>query len=278
MPNSPESFSLPEGFTSVSDPVAENPFPADDRRYTVWKDATKTAEEEVCRLNAHYMSSDKQDNDAGWFVALVVEKFNAWAYRGLHVVWSDRDVELYDRWLGSFADGWIDLVSRHNANIPRHVRVAQLQVLKNFLGGRVQYWMAEARRYRAQQQAHESGSGLVGAKATHIAESGPSSETKTSQVPPDNPVPFDLTEQDLETEGGRKKAVTSFLSACNRVSQKRIFKKHIWQAMGHKSSRSFQYWQAMSPKAGEECPTNVRRILAMAIPEFLDLLCRKERI
>ena len=47
MPDSPESFRLPEAFASAGDPVNGNPFPANDRRHTVWKDATRIAEEET---------------------------------------------------------------------------------------------------------------------------------------------------------------------------------------------------------------------------------------
>ena len=92
------------------------------------------------------------------------------------------------------------------------------------------------------------------------------------------PVPFDLAAQDLETNEGRKAAVEAFLSACNRVSQQRILKKHISQAMGHGTVRSFQYWLEMKgpPKETLACDQNVRRVLAMSIPDFLALLrCKR---
>ena len=94
------------------------------------------------------------------------------------------------------------------------------------------------------------------------------------------PYLFDLAAQDLETNEGRKAAVEAFLSACNRVSQQRILKKHISQAMGHGTVRSFQYWLEMKgpPKETLACDQNVRRVLAMSIPDFLALLRRKRHI
>ena len=108
----------------------------------------------------------------------------------------------------------------------------------------------------------------------------PASEIEPAHGPPDDPVPFDLAAQDLQISGGRKKAVEAFLADCNRTSQERILKKHIWQAMGYKNPRPFQYWLAMKgpPKETPTCAQNARHILGMSVTDFLDLLRRKRLI
>ncbi len=248
MSDSPESFRLPEGFASVRDPVEGNPFPANHSCHRVWENATRAAEEQVYRLNAHYMASYKQDNvdAASWFNALVVEKFNAWAFRNLHGVLSDRDVDHYGPWLNSYANQWIELVSR-DAHTPRHILVAQLQVLRNQLGGRVHYWKAEARKYRAEQEAYKSG----------------------SDDPAPTAVPYDFAGQDLETSEGRRRAIDAFLEECNRTQSCVILRTHIWKAIGHSHGRGFEHWQAMSGKATGAADLNIRRILMMPIPKFI---------
>lgn len=54
------------------------------------------------------------------------------------------------------------------------------------------------------------------------------SDVGTAQEEPSSFLPFDVNAQDLETKEGRRKAVDAFLLDCNRTSQQRILKKHIW--------------------------------------------------
>ena len=115
----------------------------------------------------------------------------------------------------------------------------------------------------------QSASGLVGAE-----------QSKTSQVPPDELAPFDITAQDLETKKGRVRAVDAFLAHANNAQPHILLRTHIWKAAGYKFARSFEYWQQMAPtpKATRACDENVRRILAMSVTDFLDLLRRQQLI
>ena len=56
----PESFRLPDGFASIGDPIDENPFHPDDLRHPVWRDATRTAELEVAKINLGYDAALRQ--------------------------------------------------------------------------------------------------------------------------------------------------------------------------------------------------------------------------
>jgi hypothetical protein len=149
MPVPPESFRLPEEFASAGDPVDGNPFSADDSRHKVWKDETRKAEEEVCRLNMTAMSSLRPDNVESWLPWLITATFNAWAKRNVKVVWCDRDVERYGGWLVGYANECITVASRHlPPGLPRVSAESQLLDIRNKLGERVQYWKALARRFR----------------------------------------------------------------------------------------------------------------------------------
>ena len=106
----------------------------------------------------------------------------------------------------------------------------------------------------------------------------PPSGISTSQVPPDDPAPFDITAQDLETKEGRRRAVDAFLAHGSSASPYSLRRNHIWRAAGYDDGRSFEYWQEMSPRATKTCDKNIRRILAMSVPDFLDLLRRKRLI
>jgi hypothetical protein len=83
-------------------------------------------------------------------------------------------------------------------------------------------------------------------------------------------------ETDLETPIGRKAAVEAFIARCNQEPnlKRKIRKKDVALALKHQSSRTLQYWQAMNPVAGATTDSDVRRILTMHPPEFLELLRR----
>ena len=133
MPDPLESFRLPHGYASSGDPIEKNPFPLDDPRHRVWRDATRTAEQEVARINVDFFAclervkreqnaaeeaagTIAQDSllfaawarDKACHVSMFLAKFDVWATRGTSVIWSDQLVEGNDHWLESFANGWID--------------------------------------------------------------------------------------------------------------------------------------------------------------------------
>ena len=202
MPDPPESFRLPEGFASSGDPIEKNPFPLDDSRHRVWRDATRAAEQEVARIDVDFFAClervEREKNaaeeaggtiaqdslllaawarDKACHVSMFLAKFDAWAKRGTHVIWSDQQVERNDRWLESFANGWIDRVSdRYASNLPPREASELLLVLRNALAARVQFWRAEARGYRSEQETQEPTSGHVSAEATKSSDSVSSAE------------------------------------------------------------------------------------------------------
>ena len=314
-PDSPESFRLPEGFASVGDPVQGNPFPADDPRHRVWENATRTAELEVAQiyvgfdaarrqlrddekrtareagaridLGAHFLVAAANIQDC--IVSTVLAKFDAWAKRGVHVVWFDRDVELYDRWLVSFANGLIDLFPHDPpSGVPRAGVSQFLLDLRDGLGTRVRHWMAEARRYRVEQDARAAGSSLANRPKVPPTPDAASDEPNPPDVVNDGTgqsggqigeasesVTFHFAGQDLDTGQGRRRAIDAFLEECNRTQSYVIRRRHIWLAIGHTTARGFEDWQALRSKATGEVDRSIRRILTMPIPDFIDQLRRQ---
>jgi hypothetical protein len=110
-------------------------------------------------------------------LSMFLAKFDAWAKRGTRAISSDQQVEGNDRWLKSFANGRIDLVSsRYASNLPPREASKFLLALRNGLAARVQFWRAEARRYRSEQETQEPTSGHVSAEATKSSDSVSSAE------------------------------------------------------------------------------------------------------
>jgi hypothetical protein len=314
VPDPLESFRLPHGYASSGDPIEKNPFPSDDSRHRVWRDATRTAEEEEARIDVDFyacLERVKREQNAAeeaggtiqdslllaagargkaCQVSMVRAKFDAWAKRGTHVIWSDQQVEGNDRWLECYANVWIDQVwNIYARNLPPREASELLLALRNALAARVQFWRAEARQYRTEQETQEPTSGHVSAEATKS--SGSVSSGKPAENPnpldvvtdgagqtggligePAEGVPFNFTNQDLETREGRKMAIDAFLEACKPAV---IRRSHIWRAFGHTTARTFQNWQAMDDKATAEVDRNIRRVLAMPVPDFLAQLRRQ---
>lgn len=148
------------GPVSSNDPIEGNPFPEGDVRHKVWEDATRKAEEELCRLDSDVLKTrtDSPDAAVSWMRSVVVGKFNIWAKRGIHVVWNDGAVQAYDQWLTNYAREWLDCVNAaepFRAVVPLDSLLSELRLC---LMERVAWWQAEARRYVAQQrkQAQEN--------------------------------------------------------------------------------------------------------------------------
>ena len=78
----------------------------------------------------------------------------------------------------------------------------------------------------------------------------------------------------------RSAKVDDFLVRCNQEPglPERLYKKHIWASVGHKSPRQFQYWQAGDAAATAEDEKNFGRILAMSPSAFIAQLKRSNLI
>ena len=154
MADAGDVFGLPEGMLSAGDPVEGNPFPETTRQHQVWSDATRRAEEERCRLNSRLLRerpAPEAENHADWMIALIVGKFDIWAKRGVHVVWSDTEV-LADQWLFNYAQAWFEFA--RTAPILGHAE-SSLNELRLRLMERIEFWKAEGRRYVTDQEAFQ---------------------------------------------------------------------------------------------------------------------------
>jgi hypothetical protein len=148
-------FRLPESFAEAGDPVEGNPYPTEHPAHQVWIGATRKAEMEVIRINSDASSMLTPATAGEWMPTLVVGKFDAWAGRGVQVVWTDDDLHQYDAWLVGYANGWIDAVSRlMTSDPPPFPPERVLADLRRRLGARVLHWKAEARRYHVEHEDH----------------------------------------------------------------------------------------------------------------------------
>jgi len=99
------------------------------------------------------------------------------------------------------------------------------------------------------------------------------------------PQPAIVSSNAIGAEVSRREEVTEFLGRCNEVAPVRIIRKHIWRAVGHTTARQFQHWQAgqdclpgTTRGATAEDQRNFRRILAMNLADFIELLKKKNLI
>ena len=295
----PPDIRLPESVIATGDPLDSNPFRPGDPRHYVWNELTRDAEEVVCQIRAQIVERPKSFDELlnlphphDWLLNRRVAEFDAWAKRTVFLASTHDGVTAYKKWLLQYANAWLIEITQYLEENPPPFSVedARREARSRFRG-RVKYWIGVALQYRAPQEAHESGSGLVGAKATRSpdspvpaqaeavanAESAPSSEIGTFQVPPDDICPFDITAQDLGTREGRQEAVNAFLAYGNRTQPHTLRRHHIWKVMGYTTARQFQYWLEMKgpPKGSLACDQNARRVLAMSVSDFVDRLRRK---
>jgi hypothetical protein len=143
-------FRLPEFYSTITDPVGENPFAVEDRRHGIWENATRQAEDEILRSNAEPPSTELPATLAEFTKRyadrFVLPKFNAWANRGIKVVSSADDLRQYEEWLGRYVNSWLDAVEqdlqRRPPPFPAEPIILTVRML---LTHRMEFWRAEAR-------------------------------------------------------------------------------------------------------------------------------------
>jgi hypothetical protein len=136
MPNLPDFTKLPSNLQQSGDPVEGNPFSKDDLRHEVWESATRRAEEELSRLIASLAVRRPTEAVAycEWLVELCEKKFDIWAKRGIHVVWSYPAVRAYDQWLFNFAEAWLQLV-KETIDVPIPIELLLVELARQALWG-----------------------------------------------------------------------------------------------------------------------------------------------
>ena len=180
MADLPTWLRIPDGFASSGDPIDANPFQPEDARHQVWRDATRRAEEECARVNARSFSSLSPDNVYDWFATCPAARFSVWAERGIQVVWTDVALRQYDQWLVRYANASLEMLTEFFARNPPPVSPDPILLnTRNKLGEQVQYWKAEARRYRAEQEDHQRTSHVDEMRPT-APEERPRSDGKTA--------------------------------------------------------------------------------------------------
>jgi len=160
VPNDP--FQLPDGFSSSGDPVEGNPFPPENPRHAVWDEATRAAELEICELKARSLGRlttfeafvEAPVSPYEWLVAPMLGKFDIWARRGVHVIWSDPELAGFDKWLVSAANAFLVETEKFLERTPLPFPTEMLRLrARNAFAERVQYWKLESRRFRELQRA-----------------------------------------------------------------------------------------------------------------------------
>jgi hypothetical protein len=136
--------------------------------------------------------------------------------------------------------------------------------------------MADARRAleRSQKLSHRLGfpssdsknASVNDAKVFQIQQSAPASPPPDAEQPAaEDPGPY------LTTADYRRAQVDDFLRRCNLEPDLpcRIWRKHIWLSVSHRTARQFEYWQAASAKATPEDHKNFSRVLNQTPSDFI---------
>jgi hypothetical protein len=214
---------LPEGLRSSGDPVGQNPFAAPDPRHEVWDEATHRAEEEWCRFNSEVYETDVSTPSSliDSVCSRFVRKFDIWAKRSVHVVWSDTAVRAYDQWLISYAEAWLRDVSVRKLYAEVVPLDDLLTKLKLVLIRRVEWWKAEARRYVAEQKA------ALQSAVTQEAACAP-----------------------LGTDGktDRRAAVDAYIDEVFKKTGRKVTRTDIWKTARYRTRTEFERWERKDPR------------------------------
>jgi hypothetical protein len=233
MPNLPDLTKLPSNLREPGDPVEGNPFPKGTLEHKVWESSTRQAEEEMSRLLASLSAKRPTEPVAycTWLIELCIKKYDIWAKRAIHVVWSDPAVRAYDQWLFNYAESWLRLVNEKTfVPIPMEFFLNELRL---GLIARMQWWKAEARRYLTEQEKHRE---ALKAKKVEIAKS------------------------DFRTD--RRKAVDAYIEEVRQKTGKKITRTDIWKAARYRTRTEFERWERCDPRATNTANERFTRILS----------------
>jgi DNA-binding XRE family transcriptional regulator len=121
-----------QGAAYPKDPVANNPFPADDPRHAIWKNATRDALIELHHLKHQTLSrptvadrpleevllenlrdpsftAQARKREQEKIIGFVFHRFQIWARRAIAVVRTDQDAQDYERWLRLYRESEMNL-------------------------------------------------------------------------------------------------------------------------------------------------------------------------
>jgi hypothetical protein len=221
-------FSIPAGLRSTADPIEGNPFPIDDDRHSVWQDATLEAEEQIFRFAAlapvglRYMTPRDFE---GWSLAAWLGKFDIWASRCVQVVWAEKDLRLFDRWLVAIRKACVEgLAESGSAAIP------SLLQLEERLVGSMEWWRGRARSWLADDDALWTAPFQnTNWTDAHVTRSEPTAGTRGK--------PTD-----------RRAMVDAYIEEVLQKTGKRITKTVIWKKAGYKRRTEFERWERQDPK------------------------------
>ena len=100
----------------------------------------------------------------------------------------------------------------------------------------------------------------------------PSQTVDAEMLPKESVLEVEQTHKGCTRSG----EVSAFLKRCNELSDITIYKRHIWQSVGHARGRQFEYWQECNEaKTTEADRRNFSRILREGPERFLAALKRK---
>ena len=100
---------------------------------------------------------------SAYFGHLVTGKFDIWAKRGVHVIWSEPEVRAFDVWLAQYATAWLNEIRQL---FPPELGNIDwlLEGLRILLIQRIEFWKSEARKYlieQAEDRHREAATGRV---------------------------------------------------------------------------------------------------------------------
>ena len=233
----------------------------------------------------------------GWHATLYAARFNVWAQRGVHVIWSDSAVRHFDGWLVGYANATLAVLTEFFArNPPPGSADPILLDTRNRLAAQIQHWKAEARRYRAEQEEHQRTTESPTAAATSVALAG---DSDGSATPPENrvvdaarpsghvgattaatlpsaqkpalrtcdqPEPERIRSEHsvigvLGTAEERRAAVNAYIAEVYAKTEKIITRQDIWKSARYQTRSEFERWQRCARNVSKGTHERFVRIL-----------------
>ena len=163
-----------------------------------------------------------------------------------------------DSWIPDAKTIWWEAVPVPDADLTEtlggyRVNRHYMNLMAKILAGRIAFWKGEVMSSPASMRRQQN------------------LPIQTAEVPSLEALPT----ASITNSTARRAAVDAFLLRCRQETSLSATRKHIWKAVGHKTARQFQFWQANDAKATLQDDKNFRRILAKNPVDFESMLTKK---
>ena len=192
-----------------------NPFPSDDPRHGWWRQMAAWAAEADERLDAAIRLRNQDGRGDSWPVDLFVGRLDIIAEALLRSSVRDfEDAAKFKAVLAAAADQFLGAVQ--SMTMPYVQKESLVWDLRSTLSQRSAYWFAEA--LKVAREAEEQLAQNPVASAPHPSRREAAAVARTAVEPEAATRPFPVSEFDLNSADGRRKAIDAFLEAATTLA------------------------------------------------------------